>query len=68
MAYGYQANGDGEITMEEGKEVVIIDTDGEHIFQQLIPQYKQLTHRNRWLGLDAHPLGRLRWHNSCGIR
>lgn len=28
MAYAYQANGDGEITVEEGKEVVILEPDG----------------------------------------
>ena len=28
MVYAYQANGEGEITVEEGKEVVIMEPDG----------------------------------------
>ena len=28
MAYAYQANGDGEITVEEGKEVAVLEADG----------------------------------------
>lgn len=31
MNYGYQANGDGEVSVEEGDEVVILEPDGRHI-------------------------------------
>ena len=32
MAYAYQANGEGEITVDEGKEVVLVDPDGNDGF------------------------------------
>lgn len=31
MNYGYQANGNGEVSVEEGDEVVILEPDGRHI-------------------------------------
>lgn len=33
MLYSYQQNGDGEVTVDEGKEVVILEPDGESHFQ-----------------------------------
>ena len=39
MAYAYQANGDGEITVEEGRDVVIVEPDGMYTAQQLICQH-----------------------------
>lgn len=31
MAYAYQASGDGEMTVEEGKEVVVVEPDGNDV-------------------------------------
>ncbi|TVY84041.1 Protein BZZ1, partial [Lachnellula suecica] len=38
MLYGYDANGDGEVTVAEGKEVTILEADGKfHPFSLLLP-------------------------------
>jgi hypothetical protein len=35
MLYPYQANGEGEITIENGKDVVIVEPDGKRSFSYI---------------------------------
>lgn len=64
MLYPYQANGEGEITVDEGQSVTIVEPDGKlrpttHSFTQLISC--------RWFRLDACAGWRPRWSCSCFV-
>ena len=61
MMYAYQANGDGEISVSEGQEVVILEPDG----MCLVPlnSDNKLTRHRRWFRLAESP-SNLIWRNS----
>ena len=53
MLYSYQANGEGEVTVNEGQEVTIIEPDGRILSER----FHGLLANSliRWLWLDEHP-------------
>jgi hypothetical protein len=59
MMYPYQASGDGEITVDEGAEVTIVEPDGKLLSS--INSYSRsanIRFRRRWLDEGSHTLWR----------
>lgn len=51
MVYAYQATGDGEVTVNEGQEIVVLEPDGECLLLMFKDECRLM--RLRWLWLDA---------------
>jgi len=51
MLYAYQQNGDGELTVPDGKEVMIVESDGKYSY--LILMLLLTIHRWLWLDKDS---------------
>ena len=51
MLYAYQASGEGEVSVEDGQEVTIVEPDGKGLHQQL----KRDTNNPRRVWLDEYP-------------
>lgn len=52
MTYGYQANGEGEITVSEGQEVVVVEPDGMfslRSFEQASNQLTRIADGSGWM-------------------
>ena len=66
MVYTYQATGGGEVSVEAGEEVTIVEQDGTY----LLPTPRTITpaKRIRRLWLDDHTNPPLLWHRPSSIR
>lgn len=52
MVYAYQATGDGEVTVNEGQDIIVLEPDGEYLFLMYINEFRS-NNICRWLWLDA---------------
>lgn len=66
MTYSYQATTDGEISVEEGEDVFIIDPDGRKSVLHFLYGASKLTHR-RWFRLDIYSLRSYDWSSPNNI-
>ena len=72
MMYGFQQSSEGELTVEEGKEVSIIEPDGKCAIAYAVTQFDHadtLLHRRQWLDESKeqhHRRIRSRSVNVCG--
>jgi hypothetical protein len=53
MLYAYQENGEGEVTVADGVDVVIVEPDG--MSSLFLSPWAMLTHHNRLIRLDENP-------------
>lgn len=57
MIYAYKANGDGEVSVDEGHEVIILEPDGQSTLCNFPSAQQTAVNKHiRWLRLDASPL------------
>ena len=65
MLYAFDGTGDGELSVGEGKEVALVEEDGESLNNSYQMPYANTL---RWLWLDQGPLRRQRRSRSCQLR
>ena len=54
MIYGYKADGDDEVTVREGEEIVIVEPDGKYILWVTKGNELTFVFLFRWLGMGAY--------------